>query len=114
MRHRVKVVWSLALMCCGSGLLSGCSLAPESGSHPQPSMATGQNAVAVEGQEKGRGYFLRECGSCHRHFWPQERSVAEWQNILKRKKNKVSLTGAQFKQLSDYVIQASTRAAEQP
>lgn len=111
---RCRVCWSLVLLgVIGSGLLFGCSLGSEPGPRLQPA-ATGQNAVAVEGLEKGRGYFLRECGSCHRHFWPQERSVAQWQNILQRKKNKVSLTGAQFRQLSDYVIQASARAAASP
>jgi len=112
--ERRRTFWRLALLCVvGSGLLSGCSLGSESGVQPQ-STATRQTAVAIEGQEKGRGYFLRECGACHRHFWPQERSVAQWQTILAKKKNKVSLTGAQFQQLSDYVIQASARASVQP
>lgn len=111
---RRRTFWSLALLCAvGSGLLSGCSLGPESGGHSQSTPAR-QTAVAIEGQEKGRGYFLRECGACHRHFWPQERSVAQWQTILAKKKTKVSLTGVQFQQLSDYVIQASARASVQP
>ena len=109
----MKIFWRIALVCAGSGLLSGCALEPEPWP-PVQAAATRQSTVAIAGQEKGRGYFLRECGACHRHFWPGERSVAEWQGILPRKRNKVSLTAAQFQQLSDYVIQASTRAPAQP
>jgi hypothetical protein len=108
----MKVFWSIALLCAGTGLLSGCA-EPEAGTSVQ-TMLTRQSAVAVAGQEKGRGYFLRECGACHRHYWPGERSVDEWRVILLRKKNKVSLTAAQFQQLSDYVIQASTLVHAQP
>lgn len=108
----MKIFWSIALLCAGSGLLSGCA-EPEAGPPVQATLIR-QNAVAVAGQEKGRGYFLRECGACHRHYWPGERSVDEWRGILLKKKSKVSLTAAQFQQLSDYVIQASTRVPAQP
>ncbi len=109
----MKIFWIIALLCAGSGLVSGCALGPEPGP-PAQATASRPSAVVIAGQEKGRGYFLRECGACHRHFWQGERTTAEWQGILPRKKNKVSLTAAQFEQLSDYVIQASTRVSGLP
>ena len=77
--------------------------------------ATGDGLPGQENTDmaKGRGYFMRECSKCHRYIMPSERSAGEWPKILAGKKNKVSLTGAQFQQLSDYVI-AESRAAEAP
>ncbi len=91
---------TLLLLAAGAALLAGC--------------ASGPALRAASGQEKGRGYFLRECGACHRHFWPQERAAAAWPAILARKKNKVSLTAHQFQQLSDYVLQAGSPAPGPP
>jgi len=65
------------------------------------------------GMAKGRGYFMRECSKCHRYIMPSERSAEEWPKILAGKKNKVSLTGTQFQELSDYVI-AESKAAKAP
>ena len=76
------------------------------------------DAHSVQGSEnsgraKGRGYFMRECSKCHRYIMPSERSAEEWPKILAGKKNKVSLTGSQFQELSDYVI-AESKAAKAP
>lgn len=65
------------------------------------------------GMAKGRGYFMRECSKCHRYFMPSERSAEEWTKILVGKKHKVSLTAAQFQELSDYII-AESKAAKAP
>lgn len=70
-------------------------------------------ATAGHSEAKGRGYFMRECIKCHRYFMPSERSAEEWLKILAVKKNKVSLTGTQFQELSDYVITES-KAAKTP
>ncbi|MHB8989488.1 MAG: hypothetical protein ACYC6S_12000 [Desulfobulbia bacterium] len=79
-------------------------------------VGSGQARQGTEnsGLAQGSGYFLRECNKCHRYFMPNERSAEEWAKILAGKKNKVSLTRAQFQQLSDYVIQASSSAPAQP
>ncbi|MFQ6758018.1 MAG: hypothetical protein D9V46_05345 [Deltaproteobacteria bacterium] len=79
-------------------------------------VGSGQRGPGIEssGMAKGSGYFLRECNKCHRYFMPSERSAGEWAKILAGKKNKVSLTRAQFQQLSDYVIQASSSDPAQP
>ncbi|MEN8257392.1 MAG: hypothetical protein ABFS09_05970 [Thermodesulfobacteriota bacterium] len=53
---------------------------------------------------RGRRYFLRECGRCHGLIYPEERSRDEWQKILRRKRAKVSLTGEQFADLSKFVF----------
>lgn len=89
--------------------LSGCVAGTGEGGVGQARQGTENSGLA-----KGRGYFMRECNKCHRYFMPSERSAEAWPKILAGKKNKVSLTGAQFQQLSDYVIQTSSSAQAQP
>lgn len=78
--------------------------------------ATGDGLSGQEnsGMAKGRGYFMRECSKCHRYIMPSERLAEEWQKILAGKKNKVSLTGVQFQQLSEYVMAESSRTPALP
>ncbi len=69
---------------------------------------TPQNgSMAAEKFKKGRGYYLRECGQCHPHVQPSERTRDEWRRILARKKNKVSLTNSQFAKLKEYILAES-------
>jgi hypothetical protein len=53
---------------------------------------------------RGRRYFLRECGRCHGLIYPQERNSEEWQKILQRKKGKVSLTDEQYEMLKKFML----------
>lgn len=88
--------------------LSGCVAGTGEGGSGQERQGTENSGLA-----KGRGYFMRECNKCHRYFMPSERSAEAWPKILAGKKNKVSLTGAQFQDLSDYVMTES-KAAKAP
>ncbi len=54
-------------------------------------------------EHKGRRYYLRECGRCHQHYQPNNYSASQWQTILARKRNKVSLTNSQFAELADFL-----------
>ncbi len=105
----VKSVLVAVFLGVGLSTLSGCA----AGNDGKLSGQTGQDAGNA-GLEKGRGYFMRECGRCHRVFQPAERSVEAWPKILASKKNKVSLTAVQFQYVVDYVMQESARAQAKP
>jgi len=101
----LKSILVVSLFAVSALALFGCVAATGDG-------LSGQG-VENSGMAKGRGYFMRECSRCHRYFMPNERSAEEWPKILAGKKNKVSLTGTQFQELSDYVI-AESKAAKAP
>ncbi len=75
----------------------------------QLSTLTGASQASLT---KGRAFFLRECASCHRHYWPPERSPQEWQTILPRHRKRVSLTGEQFDKLEKYLTLASEHSTK--
>ena len=103
--RRMKIILIAGLFVMVSvAALSGCVAGPGG----QPAQTAGNNAMT-----QGRGYFMRECIKCHRYFLPKERTPAEWTKILAGKRSKVSLTGSQFQELSDYVM-AESKAAKAP
>ena len=102
-----------AALCVAASIWSGCAMKPAA-TLPAPALLAERSSASVEALTKGRAYFLRECGACHRRFSPHERTAKEWQTILARKAGKVSLTAGQFQMLSDYIIQASVFANNNP
>ncbi|WP_456433980.1 hypothetical protein [Thermosulfuriphilus sp.] len=86
----------IALLIIGLSLNLGCTLSPK---------------VQKRDMEvtQGKAYYLKECGACHRHFRPQERSPKEWEAILKRHQIRVSLTPEQFEFLKKYILNKATQ-----
>jgi hypothetical protein len=57
--------------------------------------------------EEGRTLFIKECASCHRHYWPAEYTPQRWREILHRHRKRGSLTQQQFAPLEKYLTLAS-------
>lgn len=73
--------------------LTGCGTASQATS-TQPNAS----------QEQGYKWYVRECSKCHSYYAPNRYTGNQWQTILKRKKNKVSLTATQFAELEHYLV----------
>lgn len=102
----------LAVLLTSHLLIVGCS-APGGTASPQiETLARSHSNEDPAELARGRAYFLRECGACHRRYRPGERSPEQWRTILAGKSAKVSLNTAQFNKLKRYVLAAGRFAAD--
>ena len=110
MTERLKAVHILAGLILLAFYIAGCAGGGPA-RLPSPGLLSSDNAEVAE-MKKGRALFVRECASCHRHFWPAEKSSGEWKETLQRHRPRVPLTEEQFDNLEAYVIRASEYGQE--
>ncbi|MBA2848017.1 hypothetical protein G4V39_05755 [Thermosulfuriphilus ammonigenes] len=84
-----RIIFLPGLLIICLSLFYGCASTPKGSS---PSLSA------------GKAYYLKECGACHRHIRPEERTASEWPAILERHRIRVSLTPEQFDSLSQYIL----------
>ena len=82
---------------------TGC--APKIGASGKAPVATPAESVKPFRQDavrKGKQLAATNCIACHRFYFPKEYSPKQWDVILERKRDRLSLTQGQLESLAAY------------
>jgi len=91
-----------------AGWISGCATGKASIPTAEELGAAGTlpRGADPDALRRGRAVLVTECAACHRLFWPNEYSPAQWRAIVKRMARRASLSGDQAADLLFYLLTA--------
>jgi len=90
----------LTLITLLSFTLFSCEVHKSSGSRSEKVLYEGTDK---ESYLRGRSLVMTECINCHRFYSPDEYSPEEWKKIISRKKQRLSLSEDQEKDINLYL-----------